>query len=274
MLLFPNCKINLGLNIIRKRDDGFHDLETVFYPLPLNDALEAVSLGIDAGEPRIHFTSSGLEIKAQPEANLCVKAYHLLKKDFPDLPSVHLHLHKAIPIGAGLGGGSADGAFTLLLLNKLFQLNLTIEQLSGYAVQLGSDCPFFLHNKPCYATGRGELLQEIQLDLSAYKFVIVNPGIHISTAEAFSGMIPGTPQLPVMDTLRQPVTKWRGSLVNDFEISVAKRYPEIAAIKEQLYANGALYASMTGSGSTVYGLFEREKEINLSLDTQYFIRHL
>jgi len=275
MVLFPNCKINLGLNIIRKRDDGYHDLETVFYPLGLQDALEGVMSGVgDSSRHRrdgVEFSSSGLEIAGEPQDNLCVKAYYLLQRDFPDLPPVQVHLHKTIPMGAGLGGGSADGAFTLKLLDKLYQLNLSIEQLCNYALQLGSDCPFFISNKPCFAMGRGEKIQEITLDLSHYTFLIVNPGIHISTANAFSGVIPKKPQKSILEIIQQPIDQWKGSLLNDFENQASKKFPEIAAVKEQLYANGALYASMTGSGSAVYGLFEREKEINLTVKSPYQI---
>ena len=273
MVLFPNCKINLGLNIICKRDDGYHDLETIFYPVGLQDALEGVKSGVGSLESGVVFSSSGLVISGDPNDNLCVKAWHLLQKDFPDLSPVQLYLHKAIPTGAGLGGGSADGAFTLKLLDKLCQLNLSIEQLSHYALELGSDCPFFIRNKPCFATGRGEQLQEITLDLSSYTFVIVHPGIHISTPNAFAGITPHKPQRSILKIIQQPIPQWKESLVNDFEISVSKQYPEIASIKEQLYSKGAVYASMTGSGSAVYGLFERGKEINFSPDLRYFIHY-
>jgi 4-diphosphocytidyl-2-C-methyl-D-erythritol kinase len=189
VIAFPNCKINLGLHILQKRADGFHDLETVFYPIPLRDGLEIIQ-NASASPNQIEFTLSGLAIDAKPEDNICVKAYHLLKKDFPQLPPVKMHLHKTIPSGAGLGGGSADGAFTLLLLNKKINLDLNEEQLTQYALQLGSDCPFFIINKPSYATGRGENLQAIELDLSSYQIVVVNPGIHINTGWAFSQITP------------------------------------------------------------------------------------
>ena len=275
MVLFPNCKINLGLNIIRKRDDGYHDLETVFYPVAIRDALEGIKSGVGSlsrdGREGVQFRSSGLEIGGEDGNNLCVKAYHLLQKDFPDLPSVQLHLHKNIPMGAGLGGGSADGAFTLKLLAKLCQLNLSIEQLNNYALQLGSDCPFFISNKPCFASGRGEKMKEIVLDLSNYTFLIVNPGIHISTADAFLGIIPKKPKISILDIVCRPVNQWKESLLNDFEIPVSKQYPQIAAIKQKLYANGATYASMTGSGSTVFGLFTKETAINLTAFSPYLV---
>jgi len=187
MVSFPNCKINLGLNIVNKRDDGYHDIETAFFPIQLKDALELVE------KEKFEFSTSGIAIEGEPEKNLCIKAYDLLKKDFPQLPAVQMHLHKAIPMGAGLGGGSADGAFTLKLLNKKFELNLSEKQLINYSLQLGSDCPFFILNKPCFATGRGEILEQMEPDLSQYKFLIVHPPIHVSTAWAFSTIKPSKP---------------------------------------------------------------------------------
>jgi 4-diphosphocytidyl-2-C-methyl-D-erythritol kinase len=253
MVLFPNCKINLGLNITGKREDGYHNLETVFYPIALKDALEAIVSDKDAATVR--FSSSGLPVNGDPSNNLCMKAWNLLNKDFPECRKVQIHLHKAIPMGAGLGGGSADGAFTLLLLNQLLQLRLSEEQLLYYALQLGSDCPFFIKNKPCLATGRGEILREINLDLSRFHFVLVNPGIHISTAEAFANIIPRKPELSVAEIINDPIETWRYRLTNDFEQSIEKNHPAITQIKSTLYNHGALYASMSGSGSTVYGIF-------------------
>ena len=253
MVLFPNCKINLGLHIIRKREDGYHDLETIFYPIALKDALE----GIRTEGGGIQFTSSGLPVAGNPHDNLCVKAYHLLQKDFPDLPGLQVHLHKQIPMGAGLGGGSADGAFMLLLINRLCNLELSQARLIRYALQLGSDCPFFILNQPCFAEGRGERMQPIPLDLSAYRFVLINPGIHVSTAQAFAGISPKKPAQPITTITSLPVTEWKNRLVNDFEKHVTAIHPAISAAKDELYARGALYAAMTGSGSTVYGIFPR-----------------
>ncbi len=273
MLLFPNCKINLGLNIIRKRKDGYHDIETIFYPVELKDALEGIKSGVDPHYSEIDagvtFESSGLVVSGDVNDNLCVKAYHLLKKDFPDLAAVQLHLHKAIPMGAGLGGGSADGAFTLLLLDQLFHLHLSQEQLLQYALQLGSDCPFFILNKPSYATGRGEFLTEITLDLSPYQFVIINPNIHISTAFAFSQIKPGQPHTSVKEIIQLPVEQWKESLMNDFEKTVTGSYPVIADIKQELYHKGAVYASMTGSGSSVFGLFKKGNLPDLNLQSTW-----
>lgn len=280
MIVFPNCKINLGLHILNKREDGYHNLETVFYPVQLRDALEVVrrddgrqttdGTHLSPITTHISFSSSGLPIAGDEANNLCIKAYRLLKKDFPSLPPVQMHLHKAIPMGAGLGGGSADGAFALKLLNEKFQLNLTNKQLIAYALQLGSDCPFFILNKPCYATGRGELLEPVQLDLSAYKFAVVNPGIHVNTGWAFgqlnlSGRSAESEQRPdLKQIIQQPISTWKQQLINDFEAPVCKAHPEIAAIKHHLYDEGALYASMTGSGSTVFGIFEKEPELKFS----------
>lgn len=297
MIVFPNCKINLGLQILNKREDGYHNLSTVFYPLPLKDALEVVrrddgkalsdlpseaiaKVGVEGSaeviersrENDITFSSTGLLIAGDTTNNLCVKAYNLLQKDFPSLPPVLMHLHKAIPMGAGLGGGSADGAFALKLLNEKFQLGLSTQQLIEYALQLGSDCPFFIINKPCYATGRGEVLEEVELDLSAYKFAIVNPGIHVNTGWAFGQLnLSGRSELPdPKQIIQQPISSWKNQLINDFEEPVCKAHPEIATIKHQLYDADALYASMTGSGSTVFGIFEKEPE--LKFDEKYLYK--
>jgi 4-diphosphocytidyl-2-C-methyl-D-erythritol kinase len=268
MIVFPNCKINLGLHILQKRADGFHDLETVFYPIPLQDALEIVQ-NPSPGSP-IQFNTTGLKIDSTIEDNICFKAYQVLKKDFPELPSVKMHLHKVIPSGAGLGGGSSDGAFTLLLLNKKFNLGLTEEQLINYALQLGSDCSFFIKNKPCYATGRGEKLRDLELDLSGYKFVLINPGIHIPTGQAFATISPNNQRTSINEMIKAPVEQWKNVLINDFEETVFFEHPEIKTVKEELYSQGAIYASMSGSGSSVYGLFQKNHNLQLSFPSHYF----
>ncbi|MEI7735834.1 MAG: 4-(cytidine 5'-diphospho)-2-C-methyl-D-erythritol kinase [Ferruginibacter sp.] len=270
MLVFPNCKINLGLHICSKRADGFHNIETVFYPVAIKDALEI--LPAHNNHPAITFTSSGLTVDGKEEENICIKAYHLLKKDFPQLPAIQMHLHKAIPMGAGLGGGSADGAFTLTLLNRQFKLGLTAEQLVAYALQLGSDCPFFIMNNACYATGRGELMEAIDINLSAYKIAIVNPGIHVNTGWAFSQLSPAPPVQSITKIIAQPVAEWKDALQNDFEKPVFEKYPVIKTIKQQLYDLGAEYAAMSGSGSTVYGLFKNEVSLNSFTDKNYFVK--
>ena len=266
MVSFPNCKINLGLQIIRKREDGYHDLETVFYPILLCDALEI----IQTSEKQTTITISGLTIDSGSGDNICLKAYNLLKKDF-DLPAVTIHLHKVIPIGAGLGGGSSNGAFTLLLLNKKFNLNLSEDALMKYALELGSDCPFFIKNKPCFATSRGEILEPISVDLSNYKIVLINPGIHVNTGLAFSKIKPKADRVSVAEIIQQPIASWKNILANDFEKTIFEQHPPIKEIKELLYSNGAIYASMTGSGSSVYGIFEKKETPRLPLKESFFI---
>jgi 4-diphosphocytidyl-2-C-methyl-D-erythritol kinase len=263
MVFFPNCKINLGLKILRKRSDGYHELETVFYPLPVKDVLEIVR------SEQTDFTASGLPIPGDAQTNLCLKAYNLLKKDFDQLPPVHIYLYKHIPIGAGLGGGSADGATMLQLLNRTFHLQLPDEKLLEYAAQLGSDCPFFILNRPCLAGGRGEKLTPIDLDLSRYSFVIVHPGVHISTAWAFSECTPNADGKSIAAIIRQPVNTWKDELVNDFELPILRQYPELNALKEQLYDQGAIYASLTGSGSSFFGIFEKGMLPSLNFIPEY-----
>jgi 4-diphosphocytidyl-2-C-methyl-D-erythritol kinase len=263
MVFFPNCKINLGLKILRRREDGYHDLETVFYPLPVKDALEIVR------SEQALFTATGISIPGDPSGNLCWKAFHLIKRDFPDLPPISIHLHKHIPIGAGLGGGSADGAQMLLLLDKRFNLQLSRERLLEYASQLGSDCPFFILNTPCIGGGRGERLEPIGLDLSGYSFVIVDPGIHISTARAFSLCVPEAGGKPVKEVIGQPIGTWAQELKNDFEEPVFRQYPALRPVKDQLYASGALYASLTGSGSGFFGIFNKGMIPSFTFDPDY-----
>lgn len=273
MIIFPNCKINLGLRIAGKRNDGYHDLETVFYPVSIKDAVEVIE-NVQHPINNVQCSMSGLPVDGDVENNLCVKAYHLLKKDFPALPPAQMHLHKAIPVGAGLGGGSADGAFTLHILNKKFNIGLTEKQLSVYALQLGSDSPFFILNKPCFATGRGEILEQVNIDLSAYKILIVHPGIHISTAWAFMNIIPAAREKTIKEIILQPVVSWKEELKNDFEEPVFSKHPEIKSIKEKLYQTGAVYASMTGSGSAVYGIFEKNKILNFAFSENYFVKEI
>lgn len=275
MVVFPNCKINLGLHIVRKRADGYHDLETVFYPLMIRDVIEIVNEPeVGNGKPDVVFSSSGAKIEGEEKNNLCIKTYLLLKKDFPSLPSIKMHLHKNIPVGAGLGGGSADGAFALMLLNKKFNLNLSQQQLIYYALQLGSDCPFFIFNQPCFATSRGENLIPVPLDLSHYKFVIINPAIHVSTARAFAQIVPGVPQKSIQQIIKQPVETWKDELKNDFEIPVMQQYPVIENIKTELYNAGAAYVSMSGSGSTVFGIFNKNIRPKLSFPKNFLQIHL
>lgn len=262
MLDFPNAKINLGLFITAKRPDGFHNLASCFYPVKWCDALEILPSSDNK------FDVTGLPVPGDPEANLCLNAYRLLQQDF-NLPPVHMHLHKIIPMGAGLGGGSSDAAFTLKLLNKLFELKLSTVALQNYARQLGSDCAFFIENKPVLAIEKGDIFQEIELDLSGYSCVVVYPGLHITTAEAYSKVTPQQPSIAIKEILKQDVKDWKDTLCNDFEKSLFPNYPQLAQLKKDLYEAGAAYASMTGSGSAVYGLFKGEAPANLVFPGDY-----
>ena len=273
MVIFPNCKINLGLHILRKRSDGFHDLETVFYPVPLQDALEIMPQATSFNDP-VRLSVSGDAIDVPPTNNICYKAYGLLKADFPALPPVQMHLHKLIPSGAGLGGGSADGAFTLLLLNSQFGLGLSEAQLMEYALQLGSDCPFFIRNRPAYALGRGERLEDIPLDLSGWSIVLVNPRIHVNTGWAFSRIKPTEDRPAIKEIVSRPVQSWKGELINDFEEVVMTEHPPVRAIRDALYEQGAAFAAMSGSGSTVFGLFPKTLVFQSNFPAHYFIRQV
>jgi len=251
MIQFPNCKINLGLSILSKRADSYHELETVFYPIAVSDALEILPA------TNLTLTQTGIAVPGDPAQNLCLKAYHLLKKDFPTLPTVQMHLHKNIPMGAGLGGGSSDGTAALIMLNQQFDLGLNDQQLIDYASQLGSDCPFFVYNKTCHATGRGEILKPIALDLSNYQFLLVHPGVHIATAWAFQQLNPNTKSESIQSIIEKPISDWKKYLINDFEAPVFKAEPTLSQIKDQLYQLGAMYASMSGSGSSLFGIFPK-----------------
>lgn len=250
MISFPNAKINIGLNVVSKREDGYHNLETIFYPVKLTDVLEL------ARADETSFTSSGINIDCSPEHNLVLKAYRLLKADF-DIPPVGLHLHKVIPFGAGLGGGSADAAFALKMLNEHFELSLSNDKLENYAVQLGADCAFFVRNKPTFAHGIGNLFEPVRLDLSDYKIVIVKPNVSVSTQEAYRYIVPQKPLFDLRDIHHIPPEEWKDLVGNDFENSVFPQYPGIENIKHTLYKAGAVYASMSGSGSAVFGIFRR-----------------
>lgn len=257
MITYPNAKINLGLNIVEKRPDGYHNLETIFYPINLQDALEVTLL---EGEKEYELTLSGTPIEGNPEDNLVVKAYRLLKEDYPHIAPVDIHMYKHIPTGAGLGGGSADAAFMIKLLNDKFNLGLSIEEMENYAARLGADCAFFIQNKPVFASGIGNIFEPIQLSLKGFFLVLVKPDIFVSTKDAFSLITPKMPVQSLKEIVRMPVETWRATMKNDFENSVFKKFPEIAAIKDKLYDMGAIYASMSGSGSSVYGIFREQVE--------------
>ena len=261
MISFPNAKINLGLNIIGRRPDGFHNIETIFYPVQWCDVLEIITE--QSSKSVIQFKNTGTKIFSKEHQNLCLKAYDLLagKSEFL---SVKMHLHKIIPIGAGLGGGSSDAAFTLSLLNKLFNLKLNDGQMEKYASQLGSDCAFFIQNKPVFASGKGDQFEEIKLDLKNYFIIIVKPKVRVSTTEAYSNIVPSKPAASLKELIKLPVTKWKENIRNDFEKSIFEKFAIIKNIKTKLYKYGAVYASMSGSGSSVYGIFTEEKNLNHS----------
>ena len=246
MICYPNVKINLGLNVLRKRPDGFHDLETLFVPcFDICDCLEIVT-GDDWSRPL-----AGLKEKYGP------RAYALLAADY-DLPPMKIFLEKLAPVGAGLGGGSADAAFALRMIAQLGGLSLEDAALAAYAARLGSDCAFFIYNKPMFGSGRGEVLEPFQLDLSGYRLEVFIPeGVAVSTADAYRGIVPAIPEIPLREVLRKPVSAWKEELHNDFETTVFAKYPALAPVKEQLYARGAVYAAMSGSGSAFFGLFPR-----------------
>jgi 4-diphosphocytidyl-2-C-methyl-D-erythritol kinase len=264
MIIFPNAKINIGLNILSKREDGYHDLETVFYPIGLKDALEVVE------SKTLTFTSSGLQIPGNSMDNLCVKAYHLLANDYK-LPPVHIHLHKHIPIGAGLGGGSSDASFFIKLMNDKFDLGLKNHEMEVYASQLGSDCTFFIQNKPSIAFAKGDQLQNIALDLSKYYLLLIMPPVHVSTAEAYREVIPKSVSNSLVELINLPIEAWKKTIKNDFETSVFDQYPIVGEIKSKLYQSGALFASMSGSGSSVFGIFKEKVQLpELEIDNQVF----
>lgn len=247
MILFPHAKINIGLNVLGKRVDGYHEISSVFYPL--KDCCDIIEI---TASNHFSFETSGIGIPKGE--NLCEKAYHLLKKDF-SIPNVHIHLHKQIPIGAGLGGGSSDAAFTLRGLNSLFALDISQEQMKKYALKLGADCPFFIQDKPKYVEGIGEKMTNIDLDLSAYEIRLINPDIHISTKEAYAGISDQLPTSPLMELINTPIENWKGNIQNDFENSIFNKHPQLNEMKVKLYSEGAIYAAMSGSGSVLYGFF-------------------
>lgn len=255
MITFPNAKINIGLNVVEKRPDNYHNLQSVFYPIQLKDALEVVENKEKNAEPVI-FTSSGIPVPGDITDNLCCKAYHLIHADYP-LPSVKIHLHKHIPIGAGLGGGSADAAFFIKLIKELFDLNISWGEMHHYARTLGSDCSFFITNKPVFAEGKGDEYESIALDLQSYYIALIYPNIAVPTALAYKHVIPRKPSRSLEeDIVNVPVEQWKEYIQNDFEESVFQLHPVLKSIKEKVYANGAVYASMSGSGSSIYGIFK------------------
>lgn len=256
MICFPNAKINIGLDIVEKRKDKFHNIETVFYPIGLADILEVVE---NSDNSETIFNSTGIKIPGNLNENLCLKAYHLIKKDYK-IPPVKIHLHKIIPIGAGLGGGSSDAAHFINLLDTIFALKISPKKKLSYAKILGSDCSFFIENKPLFAYGRGEKLQDIFLSLYGYYLVLVCPPIHVSTKDAYSDVKPQKKEQSLNSLIEMPLNKWKENISDQFEETVFKKFPGIEKIKKQLYVLGAVYASMSGSGSSVYGIFISEPD--------------
>lgn len=267
MILFPNAKINIGLNILRKRSDGYHELESLFFPIGLKDVLEFV----ENGTSKVNLSLSGIPIDVEPESNIVLKAYRLLASEFL-LPGIDIHLHKIIPYGAGLGGGSSDAAFLIKALNDYFELKLSKEKLKHFALLLGADCSFFIDNKPSLATGIGEILQNVGVDLSGYHLLLVKPPFGVVTSSAYANIIPALPKNSLIDTLKKKPENWSGLVNNDFEPTVFQSYPDIERIKNILIENGAVYASMSGSGSSVFGLFKSETPLTaVDFPKGYFI---
>ncbi len=256
MVVFPNAKINIGLQVTAKRSDGYHNISSIFYPISWADILEIIPAHT------FHFTCSGLDIPGKTSENICVKAFQLIKAKY-NIPNVHLHLHKIIPIGAGLGGGSADGAFTIKLLNTYYALGMSVQIMEKFANQLGSDCPFFIRNKVQYVTGTGSIFKEVSPNLANRYITLIYPNIHVSTATVYSQISPQKPEYELEQSVRHPVRKWRKIIKNDFQQGVSAQYLIIGELIENLYKKGALFASMTGSGSTVYGIFEQETTIKV-----------
>lgn len=250
MLCFPNAKINIGLNIVKKRTDGFHNIETIFYPIPLTDGLEISKSEIEPYQ----FSSSGIPINIPDKDNIVCKAFELLRSKY-NIPSTAIHLHKNIPFGAGLGGGSADAAFIIKMLNQNYNLNISNKEMEKLASEIGSDCPFFIQNKPVFATGKGDVFSNCSINLSGYHILLIKPDIHIGTPEAYANTKPSTPKQSLESLINEPIENWKNLIFNDFENSIFPNHPELAKIKSELYEMGAAYASMSGSGSSIFGLF-------------------
>lgn len=263
MIVFPNAKVNLGLNVIRRRPDGYHDIETVFYPIPVCDALEVVP----ARETT--FRQTGIPVNVPAERNLVMQALAKMQAHY-EIPPLSIHLMKAIPFGAGIGGGSADAAFMLRLLRDVAKLQVGNAELERYAAELGADCAFFIRNTPMFATGIGNQMRPVKVSLDGYHLCLVKPDVAVSTAEAYADTQPSEPAKSLSELILRPVEEWKDSIVNDFEKSVFPKYPEIAEIKERLYAAGAVYASMSGSGSSVYGIFKEKTDLE-SQFPNYFV---
>lgn len=271
MITYPNAKINIGLSITERRPDGYHNIESVFYPINLQDAVEIKTIEGEEPQGGYKLKVSGTILDGTPDDNLVVKAYQLLRKDF-NFPAQKIHLYKHIPVGAGLGGGSSDAAAIIKMLNEKFALGLTSEQMQNYAVQIGADCPFFINNTPVFATGIGNIFTPIEFSLHGKTIILVKPDIFVSTRDAYALVKPSPAAIPLTEAIKQPISEWKQIITNDFEKSVFAKYPEIAAIKDKLYDMGAIYASMSGSGSAVYGIFDSPIEYADEIFSGYFCR--
>ena len=256
MITLPKAKINLGLKVIRKRPDGFHDIETLMYPIGLSDILEIVP----AYDQKFDFSNTGIQIGGDPQNNLCVKAYHLMKHRY-SLPEVKIHLHKVIPTGAGLGGGSSDASHVLKLMQRIFSIKMCNNELHEMAAMLGSDCSFFIHGKPAFSQGRGEILTPVDLSLAGYHLLLVTPPVTVSTSYAYRKVPPSGEKLPVIDYYNQRVERWGPLLTNDFEGVIMDEYPVVGLLHNRLEEMGASFVSMSGSGPSVYGLFKDEPQL-------------
>ena len=256
-ICFPNAKINIGLDIVRRRADGYHDISTLFYPINITDAMEIMP------SDKFIFDNRGIKIDCEIEKNLCYKAYKMLKDDF-NLPPVKFVLYKHIPFGSGLGAGSSDAAFTIKMLNDMFSLKLSVKQMLAYASQLGADCAFFIHNRPMIAEGTGNILHETKLNLLGKTLVLVLPPISVNTAKAYSQCKPAEPQYKLEDSIKLPIKQWKDRIKNDFEPTVFAENPMLAEIKQKLYERGAIFAQMSGSGSTMYGIFEEKPQVDFA----------
>lgn len=265
MITYPNAKINIGLNVVERRKDGYHNIETVFYPIELYDELSIEPSEICSD---YSFSSSGIEIQGNPEDNLIIKAFRLLRTEY-QFPAIDISLLKQIPFGAGLGGGSSDAAFTLKAINELFELKISTKELENFASQLGADCPFFIQNKPVFATGIGNVFTPVDLSLQGYRLLLAKPDIHVSTPEAYADVTPKVPETKLSELIKRPVEEWKNLIFNDFEPSVFRKHPRIANIKKEMYNLGALYVSMSGSGSSVYGIFKEKPDFENSFTDCY-----
>ena len=263
MVVYPNAKINLGLNITEKRPDGYHNIESVFLPIQLCDTLSIIE------NPKFEFIQSGIKLDSEPENNLVVKAFRILEREFK-LPPVSIQLEKNIPFGGGLGGGSSDASFCLKAVNSLFDLNINDDKLAEYSKKIGADCPFFIYNKPSLVKGIGDIITPIDINLNDYILVLVKPDFGVPTPLAYKNIQPQKSAYPINEVISKPIELWKNKLSNDFEFSVFKLFPELKEIKEKLYSLGAVYASMSGSGATMFGLFRGNQNVKNEF-SNYFV---